>query len=676
MTFKRSPGVLLCLFMLPAFLIAQDKSGKFGKISSEDFHLPKTDIIDSSTSAVILADQGSTSFVGNKQGWVSYVFKRQRRIRIINKKAFDLATVHIPLYVRDEHAEKVDNLNAVTYNLENGVITETKLDKTGIFDDKLDKNHLEKKFTMPAVKEGSIIEYSYTIISDFYFNIPEWQFQSIEYPTLWSEYEISIPRLVFYVSVRHGIHPFCIDKTTEGHDSYLIRTKPAEGSLQLEGENLTVSSITDKHHWAMKDIPAFKTEDYLTTPVNYADKIEFQLSHTYNGSEIQDEMNSWKKATEQLLKKEDFGQPLQEDNYWLNDMLQEIGSKATDLEQAKAVYYYVSSHFACTNYNWPFIKTTLRDFVKKRNGTVGDVNLLLIALLRQKRIDAEPVLLSTREHGFNPPSYPVIDRLNYVICRTRINNHIYYLDAAHPGLGFGQLPGNCYNGHARIISEKDSASIYFEPDSLRERKLTMVIIANTNNKGALEGSYQSTLGNQESYNTREKIIRSGKKEYFKSIQTAWGEDLSISNPDIDSLDQPENPVKIHYDFSMKHDEGAPIIYFNPLFTEAYRENPFKASERKYPVEMSYTFDDTYVLNMDIPDGYTVDELPKSVRVAYNGNEGLFEYIVMNTNNSIQLRCRVRLDRAEFAPEDYSSLRDFFGFIVKKESEDIVLKKKN
>jgi hypothetical protein len=34
-----------------------------------------------------------------------------------------------------------------------------------------------------------------------------------------------------------------------------------------------------------------------------------------------------------------------------------------------------------------------------------------------------------------------------------------------------------------------------------------------------------------------------------------------------------------------------------------------------------------------------------------------------------------MNKAWFAPEEYSSLRDFFGFVVKKENEQIVLKKK-
>src|SRR5580704_14549086 len=95
----------------------------------------------------------------------------------------------------------------------------------------------------------------------------------------------------------------------------------------------------------------------------------------------------------------------------------------------------------------------------------------------------------------------------------------------------------------------------------------------------------------------------------------------------------------------------------------YKENPFKAAERTYPVEMPYPLDETYVLNMDIPDGFVVDEIPKSARVAYNLKEGIFEYLIQKNESNIQLRYHIRLSKANFSADEYSPLREFFAYIV-------------
>jgi len=151
--------------------------------------------------------------------------------------------------------------------------------------------------------------------------------------------------------------------------------------------------------------------------------------------------------------------------------------------------------------------------------------------------------------------------------------------------------------------------------------------------------------------------------------------MEISNGGIDSLDQLEEPIKLHYEFVLKQPQDASIIYLNPMIRAGWRKNPFEAAERKYPVELPYAMDETYVFLMDIPSGYVVDEIPKSARLALNGDQGQFEYLVAQQQGQIQMRCRLRLNKAWFPAADYTSLRDFFGMVVKKEAETIVLKKK-
>jgi hypothetical protein len=117
-----------------------------------------------------------------------------------------------------------------------------------------------------------------------------------------------------------------------------------------------------------------------------------------------------------------------------------------------------------------------------------------------------------------------------------------------------------------------------------------------------------------------------------------------------------------------------VIYFNPLLNEAMKKNPFTSAERKYPVEMPYTFDETFILEMEVPKGYKVDELPKSVRYKFNEDEGVFEYIFAKTAEKVQMRCRMAIFKANFAQDDYEALREFFSFAIKKQGEQIVFKK--
>ncbi|MEO6315349.1 MAG: transglutaminase-like domain-containing protein [Chitinophagaceae bacterium] len=676
---------LKCCFIFSVLLFtivsgnAQDKnSPAFNKITPEDFILRASPAIDSSSNAVIIADLGITTFKGNSQGWVSYIFKRKTRIKILNKNAFDLATVKIHLYTDGESRETLDNFSAVCYNLENGLVVPTKMEKKDLFTDKIDKNIIEQKFTLPGVKEESIIEYSYTVNSDFYFNIPEWEFQSRNYPCLWSEYQVTIPSLVGYVFTKRGVHPFFIDKASDGHESYLLRSK-RDGSRMDADQSFSITANTVKHRWVMKDMPAFFVESYLSSPDNYIDKIDFQLSQTYDGEATHNVMNSWKKVTEDLLKDNTFAAFMTAEegrDYWLEKALQGIVKNNMDqLEQAKAIYYYLTNNFTCTGYQNKYIKTTLQDVYKSRKGNVGEINLLFTNMLLKKGITAAPVLLSTRAFGYNYPSYPILGRLNYVICKATINDRVYYLDASHPQLGFGYLPPDCYNGHARVISNADSASVYFMADSIKERQLSAARIFNdTSGNGILRGTYEYSPGYMESYAIREAIQSVGEKKYFTGLQSAAGDEMQITTTKVDSLKKIEEPLAVQADFIFKM-QSADIIYFNPVLWVDFKTNPFHAAVRKYPVEMPYPVNQVYLLTMEVPAGYAVDEIPKSARVSFNDGEGMFEYLVQQGNGIIQLRSKVTMKRASFEPAEYNTLRDFFAYVVKKQNEQIVFKRK-
>jgi hypothetical protein len=669
------PVLCLCLLKQPCFAQDRDKvKHVLGKVTPTDFKLPATPIIDSNTHAVVLSDEGEVHFIGNKRDWFSYVYTRQTKIMILDKTAFGLATVEVDLRNVQDHADVLGSVIASTYNIENGQLVDTKLDPKDIFFTKLNKYYKTAKFSLPGVKEGSIVEYTYTVTSEYSDYMPSWTFQGEKVPCLSSEYKVEIPETMSFVVLRQGFHGYAVDKGGAGYQSYNVTQQLDDARGGMSNDPLLVSVGTVKHDWIMKNIPPFGNERFLSTPENYMDKLSFQLAATrVNDHESFAHNTTWAKATEELLTDHRFGVPLTEEESWVSQLSDKIPISNDALEQAKAIYYYVSKHFACTDHSYMYIETSLKDVIRNNSGCVGDINLLLVALLRKRGMQADPVVLSTREHGFNLASYPVLDRLNYVVVRLSLGGKLYYLDAAHPQLAFGQLAGDCYNGHARVISSRDSASVYFWADSLKESKVTMVLLSGAE-KG-LEGTLQSTLGPEESYQLRQQISEHSEQQYFKDIQTSYGEDADISNGGIDSLNRLEDPVKVHYDFVLKQTAGASVLYLNPMMGDGWRENPFKAADRKYPVEMPYVMDQTYVLSMDIPEGYVVDELPKSAKVALNGDQGYFEYLIQQQGDRIQMRCRVLLNKAVFQPEDYGSLRDFFAFIVKKENEQIVLKKK-
>jgi hypothetical protein len=666
------PGIILLFLFTPAFLSAQDKSNvKFGKISPADFDL-SSQKIDSGAGAVVIADVGSSEFQGNNKGWFSLEFRHFRRVKILNRSGLEAADVRIPLYSEGNTVEKLEGLKAVTYNLENGKIVETRLDDKSVFTDKVSKHRIDKKFTFPAVKEGSIIEYSYTQLSDFIFNLQPWDFQG-RYPCLWSEYEADIPNFFKYVVLSQGYLPF--DKKTSSTRNVNFRITFANGAEK--NETLPYDDEVVDHRWVMKNVPALKDETFTTTLANHIAKIEFQLSaYDFKGSIPSDKMGNWASVSESMMKDDDFGADLDRNNGWMDEDLKDITKGAgTQMEKAKKIYAYLQNNFTCTEHYGMKLDNPIKTTFKNKKGNAAAINLLLVAMLNHEHIPADPVILSTRDNGYTSEIYPLIGRFNYTICMARVDSSVCFLDASRPWMGFDRLPQECYNGHAQVVSKQMPVPVYFNADSFMERKTTIVFISN-DGKGGLSVGVQTVPGYFESARIREKIHQKGEKDFFKEVQSGYAGGTEIANTSVDSLKLLDEPLKIGYDFTMHLDSTEDISYFNPLMAaDIYKENPFQAAERKYPVEMPCASDNTYILNMEIPEGYTVDEVPKSTKLLYNEDEGFFEYIVAKDENTIQLRCRIKLGKANFAPEEYNVLRDFYTYVVKKQGEQIVFKKK-
>lgn len=659
--------LLLTINLLPAHSQEPAKI-KFGKITPADFE-PKLYSVDSSASAVILADIGSTEIVGNQKGSFSLVFKNFRRARILNKNGYDLADVTIPIYDDGKNEEELASLKAVTYNLENGKVVETKLDvKTAVFKDKIRKNLVIKKFTFPNIKEGSIIEYEYKLNSDFIFNLQPWIFQGA-YPRLWSEYNVSMPEFYYYVTLAQGYQPFFIKDRKERRDNFTLTDN---SSIQTNRESFSCS-VAD-YRWAMKDVPALKEESYTSTIDNHISKLEFQLAELRYPFTPRNIMGTWTNATETMLKDEDFGLQLSKDNGWLNDVMDEAtGGSKDGLSKAQHIFSYLRDNMTCTDYNRRYADKNLRTVLKSRNGSEAEINLLLTAMLKKADLDAEPVLLSTRSHGYTYAMYPLMDRFNYVISKLNIDGKQYFLDASHPRMGFGRLGYECYNGHARVVNA-DATPVELISDSLMESKITSVFIIN-DEKGDFSGSIQQTPGYYESNSIRDRIKEKGRESYFNEYKKGWTGEVEMEKENIDSLDKYDYPLGIKYDFRMKMD-NEDILYFNPMFIEGIKENPFKSAQRFYPVEMPYAIDETYLLRLDVPKGYVVDELPKQLMLKLNeDNDGVFEYRISESNGIISMRSRLRITRTYFLPEEYEMLREFFNYVVKKHNEQIVFKKK-
>lgn len=666
---------ILSLCLLSQGVFSQNQSMKFGKISEEELK-NTTCPLDSSAGAMIIGDYGTSTFSYDQSKERFQVnFERHVRIKILNKNGYDEANEGIPYYHENSLREEVYNLKGFTYNLEGGKIIKTKLEKEGIFEESINDNWTLKRVTMPNVKEGSVIELSYTIKSYFLYNLREWEFQK-NIPVLWSEYSVQIPEYFDYKLASQGYESFVLNERKQGNGYIIFHAKSrSEGNVtQSNYSSQKIDYKTTNYKWATQNVPAIKEEPFMTTIDDYVTKIEFELASVQMPHSIRKDFSrNWESITAELLKHENFGL-LPEKNSFIKKEVQRITSSLSSPdEKILVIHNYVKKMMKWNGSNRLFGSQSLKKSFDDKTGNSADINFLLIAMLREAGISADPLILSTRDHGRANMLWPTLNKFNYVVAYVSVDDKSIVLDATDIFLPPNFLPYKCLNGQGRIISKDISKTI----DLGSHEKMAQMFSATVDVEpsGLLLGKVQNTKGGIRAFEKRKSITSTGLEKYIEEYNANF-EDWDIENLKVSNLESIDENLWEEFDFKSKDytSSTSGIIYLNPLMNVGIAENPFKLAERKFPVDFACPIDESIIIKINLPEGYKIDEIPENALITLPDNTGKFYFTIAQLGNTLQVTSRISINSRYFMAENYFYLREFYNQIVKKHSQQIVLKK--
>jgi len=653
-------------------LQAQEKSSyQFKKVSESDFI---SAITDSSAGVVVLADVGRTEFVGNDEGGFSLIYKRHKRVLI--KKYQHTGEDDLVIYLEKgpKGPEKLLSLDITNYYLENGGISEHKKDtkeQISMINQQL-RNSFERPFTYT---QDAIVDISYSIQSYYVSNLRGWDFQTTA-PCLYSEYSVSIPDIFGYATLRLGSLPIETIASDKRMQSFAARKFAGPSGYETGGishdELYNINVLMHDRKWILRNAPAIYFDIHRATHYSQINSVSFQWTEIRNNNQApQPVMDGWKSVMERLLSQENFGLAYLHENSWLDETVAGLTKGFVGSEdKARSCYKWIRDNFKCTDQSEIYLSNglTLKDIFQRKQGSVSDLNLLLIALLRKAGIQANPVLLSWRSRGALLFDFPILHKFNYLVVEANLIDKKVLLDAAEPLLGFGFLHPECYNGPAWVIEKEQVRKLDLSADAYLEEEQTIANLK-VNDQG-LTGSIAKTYGIPGSFNIRQKIKESGEASVGRYLQAALGRQTKISELTIDSNLLKEAPIAINYEIQVKA-KGDSLV-FEPVFADEhlYSINP----DRTDPVEMPYTRNLVYVMNLEMEKGFQVVKIPKSVKYQMNGQEAVFEFQCVQSGQAIQLRSKIQMKKANFSEEAIDALRDYIQFVTQKLEEPIVIKK--
>ena len=669
MTFKKFQLVILVL--AASSLFSQDV--KFGKISKEEL-LETFYEKDSSAPAAVLFRDISTDFNYLQSDGFHVITHVHERIKIYNKDGFDYATKTENLYRSTSDKESISGLKAYTYNLENGEVVKTKLKGSDTFSKSLNKFYNEEKFTMPNVKEGSVIEYQYRIDSPYSYSIDEIVLQ-YDIPIKKQEISVAIPEYYYFAPSMKGylgVSPKHSSKSDK--INYMSKTRSSNGkAARTNFNNGSIDYQTNVTKYVMNEVPALVDEPYVNDMDNYRCAVNYELQFVQFPESIRkDYTTTWEKVIKTIYNSDQFGKQLSSSSYFKEDLLALINGVDGQLEKTAAIFSHVQQRMTWNGYRGYYTDKGVKTAYKEKSGNTADINLILVAMLKEAGIEANPVLISTRDNGV--PMFPTREGFNYVVVAVELNGNSVFLDASNKYTKPNLLPTRALNWFGRIIKEDGTSSSVSVFPKKRSREASMMMV-NLNTDGTIEGKLRKSYTDYRAYMFRNSYENVNEEDYLEKFEND-NNGIEVSNYEVKNKNSIGKPITESLDFFM--DGQAEVIgnklYFSPLFYNVIKENPFKLEERNYPIDYAYPWEEKYIMNISIPKGYKVVSLPKSAILALPDNLGSFLYHIAEKDNVIQLKVDIKMNMAVIPAENYSAIKELYKKVVEKETEKVVLSK--
>jgi len=630
---------------------------KWGEVPRADLEMTAFPA-DTNATAVILCDYGEVSFSGSE--FELNLFHHQR-IKILTEAGYKKGEISITFYAK-ESWQRVNDLEAQTIFLaKDGSVRREKLDKKSIFNEDVDGSVRRWRFTFPALARGCVIEYRYKMISRGGTFLHDWDFQTDE-PTRYSEFRAEIPNVLQYVMIRPLFFDFAIDAKEE-------RVVP--GVMFGTSHTLPLTS----HRWAMRDVPALRQEPYMTAIDDYRARIRFQLSKiVWPGEMPVTIMNTWEKVAEDLMLSESFGLQIGSHGA-LRKQAETLVAGITEPEQKmRAIYDYLRATMVWDETRGIYASDLGKAFQARRGGG-PEIALMLTSMLRAAGLDAHPLLISTRDHGKPAPLYSALAQFNHAMTYVKIGAREHLLDATDPVRPDNLLPVPALNGMGWVVDKKNPRWVNINTTGTFVR-LTSVI-AKLAADGSIQGYFEASESGYGGLLGR--ITLRGKKKDEEYVRDGWLKELAGAKLDsfrISNRDSSIAPLttKAHFSTTENVQVAGDNMYFNPIFFDREDKNELTQPERNFPVDFAYSLKFVYMLNLTLPEGCTVLELPKSSTLNLPRDFGQFRRLATVEGNKLQLTSQITIRKPRFEPHEYKMLREFFDRVVAAHAEQVVLKR--
>lgn len=598
-------------------------------------------------------DEDTPYMITNKELDISFretgesivaVLQHHVRLKVFDESAPEASIITVPYYF-DNDMEQISSIKGYTH-LPSG--EQIPLRKEDIRTININPRYNVKEFTMPAVEDGAVLEYSYEIVRRYIEELPDF-FLSHKVPTSNAKLTITYPKYL-----RYEAHTENYDGSLQ-HDFVYTDTSSVPKIFMISQPKPVVTE-----RWIARNIPGIKEEAFISSLDDYRAKIKFMLSEF--GIPRQQLENSWEVVVARMREKTNPWKQIRQ-NVFAEAKGDSIArSLDTDSKEViqDSIYQYVNRRVNFSGSHSPHSTEPDEDVLAGKSVDQAAINQTLAAMLRGAGIEANPVMISTEQSGKIDMDFPSFYQFNGQLVQSDIAGEKYLMDASfsysHPGL----IPAEMYGSRGLVLARDSYEWIDVHPDE-SNFEIQVQINAELRSNGTLEGT---VIAAQQGYPAQ--LIRqqradgSSEAEILRQTLFDGYPQMTTDSVRIDNFNNYKEPVEFFARFEIENyaTSFTDGLKFRPMIVGYQSENPFdEEMSRQFPITLDAPEKLDISYSISLPSGYSVGERKQNQDLVFPGAEFRESYDMQQ--GRLDYGYSIDISQKEFSPEFFPQLYNLY-----------------
>lgn len=632
----------MCMICTPEAHAQQATDAQFGSIPDSLFQM-QSPSNNGDEPYIITNKELDISFRETGESIVA-ILDHHVRLKVFDESAPEASVITIPYYFGND-MEQISSIRAYTYLPSGERIPLKEQDVRTI---NINSRYNVKEFTMPAVEDGAILEYSYQIERRYIEELPDF-FLSHRVPTSNTKLTITYPKYL-----RYNAHTENYDGSLH-HDFVYTDTSSVPKIFTIPQPQPVVTE-----RWIARDIPGITEESFISSLDDYRAKIKFMLSEF--GNPRQKLENSWEVVVARMREKANPWKQIRENKFAEtkgDSIAQSLNTNDKEVIQ-DSIYQYINRRINFSESNSPYSTEPDKAVLAGQSVDQAAINQTLVAMLRGAGIEANPVMISTQESGKINMDFPSFYQFNGQLVQSNINGHNYLMDASFSHSQPGLIPADMYGSRGLVLKQDAYEWIDIHPDK-SNFEIQVRIDAGLHADGTLSGTvHAAQIGYPARLVRQQRADGTPDPEILRQTLFDGYPQMTTDSVRIESLNNYGQPVEIFARFEIENyaTSFTDGLKFRPMMVGYQSENPFDDTNRKFPITLDAPEKLDISYSIDLPSGYFVEERKQNQDLTLPG--AAFRETYDMQQGRLDYEYHIDISRKEFPTEYFPQLYDLYN----------------